>query len=125
MPSMLQYLKDLVQNQNESPIIRMHAIEAMHFLVRDVHIGFKVRNALMPVFTNVNEAKHVRLAAIQTILQCGSDIPSQQYKKAQGGSFVDQIIYVLHNEKSEEVIQFVYSMLEKKIESPFKWERNL
>lgn len=124
MPNTLSKLKEIAQSQKESSLIRINAIEAMRYLVWDSRTGFKVRNALLPIFTNINEVKNVRLAAVQQLLQHSTDIQGET-ATTQAQSFVDQIVYVIKNENSEEVVQFVYSLLQSKTTSPLEWERNL
>jgi HEAT repeat protein len=106
----IEDLKDIINDQKESPIARINAIEAFRRMTPK-----KVHRALLPIFQDQEDRSDVRMTAFSVIMDSNRVPPKQ---------IIDQIAYTMSHESSEQVKSFVFSKLRALSQSPIYEDKN-
>ncbi|KAE9553665.1 hypothetical protein FO519_003113 [Halicephalobus sp. NKZ332] len=105
-------LEKIINDRRESPVVRQQAIDALRRLRNQM--PRKIQRILMPIFKNTQEQPEVRMTAFSMIMHT---IPDK--------AVLDQITYMLFNERSQHVKSFVYTTMKALSQSPVEVEQKM
>jgi len=113
LASTVPELKQLLNDQRQSPIVRINAIDALRRLRQQLSPE-SIQSIVLPIYTNTNAQPEVRIAAFSMIMQTR---PAQPV--------IDQIAFTMAKEKCQDVQGFVYSAMKAAAQSPLPEERKI
>lgn len=111
LKSVFSELSQVILNNKEPSIIRITAIESTRHLGKSLKTIEKIQKLLLPIIVNVDEEKIVRMTAIQMIMRSSEELSATK-------NIVDQILFAINNENSEEIKEYVYSLIKAGTKSP-------
>uniref|UniRef100_A0A1I7XU41 Vitellogenin domain-containing protein n=1 Tax=Heterorhabditis bacteriophora TaxID=37862 RepID=A0A1I7XU41_HETBA len=105
-------LEKIIVNKKTEKTVRVQAFDALRKLRSTM--PRKIQNILMPVYKDSNELPEIRMAALYQIMQT---LPEKVV--------IDQIIYTMLKEKSQQVLTFTYTTLKNTAESTNPCEKTV
>lgn len=106
LQSTVPELKKIINSQDQSPMVRINAIDALRRL-RHQLTPKAIQSIVLPIYMNTEARPELRMNAFSMVIQTR---PSS--------AVIDQIAYTMANEKSEDVQAFVYSAMKSAAQSP-------
>ncbi|KAI6235354.1 Vitellogenin-6 [Aphelenchoides besseyi] len=108
----IEDLRQIVNQQSQSTLVRMEAVDAMRRL--RTSMPHKIRQVLLPIFQNQREQPEIRMAAFSMIMHT---LPEK--------SIIDQMTFTVISDRSQNVKSFVLSTMEALAQSPSSAEQQV
>jgi hypothetical protein len=112
LEKVLPELQKIIADKRQPTLIRMEAIDALRRLRTSV--PGKIQQTLLPIFQDQREQPEVRMAAVSMILYTH---PAQ--------AILDQIVFSVQNDRSQNVKSFVLTALDSLSRSPAAAEQQI
>ncbi|KAI6215598.1 hypothetical protein M3Y94_00403700 [Aphelenchoides besseyi] len=108
----IEDLRQIVNQQSQSTLVRMEAVDAMRRL--RTSMPHKICQVLLPIFQNQREQPEIRMAAFSMIMHT---LPEK--------SIIDQMTFTVISDRSQNVKSFVLSTMEALAQSPSSAEQQV